>query len=685
MSLQTNNIYEFEGFRLDFSEKTLQGSGGMIPLTPKVFETLCVLVGNAGRLIEKDELMQKLWQDRFVEESNLTFNIKMLRKALGDNAHRPQFIETVQSRGYRFIADVTLMARDEQFPLPAAASQSREDMSAFPTSVPVRRSRASQTHAIVNLAEWRENENHAETLTRISEAVIPKDVDTAEIDAGHARRVKQLNWQNPLVVPFLAALIVSVIALGYYFIFAAKASTGADVKVSIAVLPLKPINTATRDEIYEVGIADSLIQRLSSLKGFIVRPLSAMRKYADIEQDAVMAGKDQQVDFVLASNYQLADRKIRITSQLINVSTGQVEETYKFEKEATGVFAIQDAVAANIGQSLWKKLTKEPIDLAAKRFTTNEAAYRFYIQGMALAEKRKDIPKAIECFEEAVRLDPNYALAYAELASAHSVGLNSGGRYATEEYLKAKAAIEKALSIDDDLAEAHSYVGVIRSNYEWDFAGAEAEHKRAIELDPNSSTAHCLYALLLATLGRPDESVAEMKLAIELEPASAGNHHSLGWIYFIARRYDDAIAEEQRALEMDPELHRAYNVLTNSYSLKGEDDKAFEAFLQMGILSGDEPAEINSLKTIYARSGWRGISERQLEEAKAKEKKGDPNYAKLAGISIDLGQREQAIDYLQKAVDQNRFTLITLKVNPRYDPLRSDPRFDDLIRRVGLR
>jgi serine/threonine-protein kinase len=450
-------------------------------------------------------------------------------------------------------------------------------------------------------------------------------------------------------------------------------------------LPAKPINRATRDEIYEIGIAESLINELSSAN-LIVRPLSSTRRYADIEQDAIAAGREQKVDYVLASNYQIADGKIRITSQLINVQSGLVEEVFKYEQDNSSIFALQDAVAANIGQSLLKKLSRAPNRLVVKRGTNNEQAYRLYLQGTALADKRqnKDLLKAIEYFEQAVRLDPNYALPYARLSNAQTAFAENGGGNAQEQYRKSKTAIEKALAIDPNLAEAHSYAGEIKSDFEGDFAGAEREHKRAIELDPNSSAAHRMYALLLSYLGRHDESIAESKTVIDLEPASAMNHLIFGRSLLFARRYDEAIDALERTAEMDPEFFFAHQSLSVVYRLTGDDDHGFESFVKTRILRGEEPDQINSWRTIYARSGWPGILERQLEQAKEKEKNGTPNYHLLANLSSDLAQREQTFAYLEKALGQ-RGTITMLKVHPRFDHLRDDPRFDDLLRRVGLK
>ncbi len=263
--------------------------------------------------------------------------------------------------------------------------------------------------------------------------------------------------QRPLAAFAIIALLIGSMALGYYF-YTAK-NTALSGKKTIAVLPLKPINTANRDEIYEMGIADSLILRMNSIKGFIVRPLSATRKYSDVAQDPIAAGKEQQVDYVLASNYQLAGGKIRITSQLFNVATGQIEETYPITKDASDLFAMQDAIADEVGNKLLARFATTSGSPGAKRGTNNEEAYRLYLQGTAWANKRtrEGARTAVEYFEKAVHLDPNYALAYARLASAEKA-LNPGN----DSYPKVKAAIEKALAIDDNLAEAHSFFGEMK-------------------------------------------------------------------------------------------------------------------------------------------------------------------------------------------------------------------------------
>ncbi len=641
-------FYNFKSFRLNLAERQLLNHATPVSLTPKAFDVLAVLVEHAGHLVEKEELMQLVWPDSFVEEANIARIVHTLRKVLGEDENGNKFIETVAKKGYRFVAKV------EEVREPSAQESTNGSQ--------------SSAAAVENLPE---------TELGMSPSSINETLAPLVSKPKHTARFVLFT------VGFLSAVFL-------IFLLSFNSQTASSVNPnavkSIAVLPIKPLTAENRDSSYELGIADSLIFKISSAKGIIVRSLSATRQYADVEQDPIAAGREQKVDYVLASNYQIADGKIRITSQLYNVQSGLVEGSFKVEQENSTIFSVQNAVAVNIGGPLLKQLNREPNDTTAKRYTTNDEAYRLYLLATALADKRnqKDVRKAVEYFEQAVRLDPNYALAYAGLANAQTAAaLNLSGD-THEQYQKAKTAIERALAIDDNLAEAHSYLGEIKTNYDWDFPGAEREHKRAVELNPNSSAAHRMYALLLGFLGKRVESIAEIKTAIDLEPASVLNHTIYGEILFFARRYDEAITELERTVEMDPEFYSPYSWLNYSYRLKGEDDKAFASFVQTRILAGEEPDEINLWKTIYARSGWRGISWRQLEKAKAEKKGGNPNYMQMAFHSIELEQREQAFAYLEKAIVQRRWAMVTLNANPRFDSLRSDPRFDDLVRRVGL-
>jgi eukaryotic-like serine/threonine-protein kinase len=488
---------------------------------------------------------------------------------------------------------------------------------------------------------------------------------------------------KPLAAFWLAALLVGSIALGYYFFYARKTASTVDGEKSIAVLPLNPINTENRDQLYEIGIADTLILKLSSMK-FIVRPLSATRKYADIEHDPLAAGQEQKVDYVLASNYQLSGGKIRVTSQLFNVANGQIEETYKSEKDVANVFAMQDAIAGEVGNMLSARFGRTSSGTTAKRGTNNEEAYRLFLQGMYLIDKRNlgDARNAAEVFEQAVRLDPSYAQAWAGKAHAHRAVANLGRSTNIHgEYQKSIEAINKALALDENLADAHSALCENKMNYEYDFDGAERECKRAIELDPNSSLAHQIYSRYLQFRGRFDDAIAEIKTAIDLEPASLFNQRLYGTILYFARRYEEANLQLKRVIAMDPNFGSTYPWLWRSLEMQGNHAEAFEWFMKDLVIQKRDDETIQLFKTAYQKSGWQGVLLEQVRQSEGS----DTVFFQGACVNAQVGNKDKAFEYLEQSYQHRELHVNMLKIEPRLDSLRGDPRFDELVRRVGLK
>jgi serine/threonine-protein kinase len=485
----------------------------------------------------------------------------------------------------------------------------------------------------------------------------------------------------------LVALFVGAIGLGDYFFHARNAASNAGGKTSIAVLPVKPINTANRDDIYEIGIADSLILKLSSMKGFAVRPLSATRKYSAVEQDPLAAGREQQVDYVLASNYQLAGGRIKVTAQLLNVASGQIEGTYKIEKDAADVFAMQDAIAGEVGNRFSARFGSTSSSPTAKPGTTNEEAYRLYLQGMYLYDKRvlADERKAVEVLEQAVNLDPNYALAWAGKAHAHRSIANlfhsTRDTNIQDEYQKSIEAINRALALDENLGEAHSALCENKMYYEWDFHGAERECKRAIELDPNSSLAHQIYSRYLIGRGRFDEAIAEVKTAIDIEPASLFSQRNYGVALYYARRYPEAVTQLKRVIAMDPNFGTAYFWLWNSLKMQGNYSEAFECFMKFQVLQKTNDETVQLLKEAYEASGWQGVLREQIRNGE----KSNLGFEDLASLNAQVGNKDKAFEYLEKAYQRREWVVSYLQVAPDLDSLRGDPRFDDMLKRVGLR
>jgi len=656
MSGKETHLYEFGPFRLDSAKRRLLRDGDLIPLTPKAFDTLLVLVQQSGTTIEKDDLMERVWPDAVVEENNLNQNISALRKSLGDSRHESHYIATIPGLGYRFVADV------------------REVDAGATSAVDVKARTTSQIATVEDSAAPR-GETIAATLAE--SARLPPPSSALPVPASKTTQPRRaLRLALFIAVPLLLAAAV-------YFLFIRQRATPAHPSInSIAVLPLKPISTARRDELYEIGIADSLIHRLSSIKGFVVRPLSATRKYADINQDPIAAGKEQQVDYVLASNYQLADGKIRITSQLFNVASGQIEETYKSERDAGNVFAMQDAIAGEVGNLLQARFATTSGSEAAKRGTSNEEAYLLYLQGMYLVDKENaaDSKRAIELFDAALSLDSNYAKAWAGKARAHCAYAHNGGSSPDAQFAQAKPAIQRAFDLDANLGEAYGVLAIIRADYDWNFTDSEKQFLRAIQIDPNSDNFHRWYANRLAGWGRADEAIARIKTAVDINPNSVFHHIIYGRTLYFARRYDEAIRQMQRVIEMDSTRPAAYNILWRSYHMKGDQPRAHESFMTFQRLIGTKDEVLRSYETSFSK-GWQSVLLKYLEVLKVEDAGVSGAYSK-AVLSAMLNQRDQSFRYLNEAVENRSLAISQLNGDPGLDSLRDDPRFADLVRRV---
>lgn len=638
---ESTTSYRFESFRLDVKERQLLHDDSLIPLTPKAFDVLVVLVQNSGHLVEKNELLEQVWEGSFVEEGNVARIVHTLRRALGEDENRNKFIETVATKGYRFVAEVT---------------------------------------------EERENvERHLDNLERLTPAD-KKFADTLEVNgpakpAAPFEPESAVGQKRPNRVVFFVvgfATAISLILLVSFNFFPGAGANSAKTK-SIAILPAKPLIAGNYEPIYEFGIADSLIYKIAASKNLTVRALSATRKYSLVDQDALSAGREQQVDYVLASNYQLADGKIRLTAQLFNVANGQIEETYKSEKDVGDLFRMQDAIADEIGNVLLARFGKPASAPAAKRGTQNEEAYRLYLQGIF---GRLEEREAIQKFEEAIQLDPNYAQSWVGLALMHRrIGNRKRDTNRPEEYQKSMEAINNALALDPTSGDAHSMLCENKLLYEYDFDGAGRECKLAIELDPNSSLAHQTYARYLSSQGRHDEAVAEGIAAIDLDPASLWSQHSYGFALHFARRYTESIAQFKRMIIMDEDFGLSYMTLVADLADSGNEAEAFEWWKQLMVKWKFDEDTVREYTSAFQREGWLGVT--RVNEKYFTE--GNQVYFHGGAMNAQLGNNEKAFDYLEQSFAGREIWIAFLKVDPRLDKIRDDPRFSDLVARVGLK
>lgn len=684
MNNQTTPSYEFGEFRLDAEQRVLLRQGKPVTITPKALETLVVLVQHSGRIVNKEELIKAVWADTFVEEANLARNIWTLRKALGDEDTNHRYIETVPKRGYRFVAPVTELPIENADVLiqrrirarivseELETSEERPDVQAVDGVLPNRVSEmVSQPHDISHTAG-----------DRGEPASLPKATALLNEAKSH-----QLQTSRRLLVAAVVAVFAGL-TLGLTYIWSSRSSTKSETGVmdrSLAVLPFKSIGSDGDNEYLGLGMADVLITKLSNIRGLNIRPTSTVRKYTAPDQDPVAAGRELRVAAVVEGSVQRVGEQVRVTVQLVSVRDGTPLWGQKFDEQFTNIFAIQDQISEQVAQALTLSLTNAEKQLLTKRYTANSGAHELYLKGRYFWNKRtvEGLNKAISHFNEAVAKDPSYALAYVGLADSYSLLADYNGLPPNQAYPLANKAAMKALVLDEQLAEAHATLAFIKAAYDWDWPGAEKEFRRAIELNPNYETAHQWYAEYLSAMGRPAEAIAEIRRAREINPTSLIINAVEAWVLYHAREYDQAIAQGQKVLEMDPNFAEVYEYLKRCYDQKGMYREAIAARQTRRKLAGFNSEETPVLREAAAATNpslyWQKRLEQEMEESKR-----EPSTAfDMAEIFAQLGKKDQAFEWLEKAYEERYFMMMYLKVAPNFDPIRSDPRFTDMLRRVG--
>jgi tetratricopeptide (TPR) repeat protein len=452
------------------------------------------------------------------------------------------------------------------------------------------------------------------------------------------------------------------------------------------VLPFKPIVAQVRDEALELGMADTLITRLSNIREINVRPISAVYKYVGLEQDAISAGREQQVDAVLDGHIQKAAEKVRVTVRLLRVADGTPLWVDTFDVEMTDLFTVQDSISERVAAALAITLAGAERERLTKHHTEDHEAYQLYLKGRFHLTRLTDdgFQKGRDYFQQAVDRDPNYALAYAGLAEAYNKLAGWNAIAPNDGFPKAREAASTALRLDEGLAEAHTQMGVVKHLNDWDFAGAEQEFRRAVELNQSSADARQWYGNYLSTMGRSDEALKELKRALELDPLSIEKIAGVGDIFYQNRQYDQALVEYRQALEMDPNSGFAHWTLGNVYVQKGMYEEAIAEYKKAIPLSGDSPDELASLGYVYALAGRRREAEAVIDELKERSTRRYISPTIIAFIYAGLKENDQAFMWLGKAYEGRDFILVLLNADPTFDNLRQDPRFSQLVRRVGL-
>lgn len=634
-------IYRFVDFTLDVSEHRLLRESEEIYLQPKTFETLLYLIERHGHLATKKELLDALWADTFVTENALSRCIKEVREALGDDAHEPRYIKTVPRLGYKFIADV------------------EEGSNLCPTTELGPKDRLDSNERLKEKVEVEQRGTTVEPIRYGLENFV-------------TRRVA-----------FSAIAGVVLIGLGIVLLIYASREKYAQPSsqiTSIAVLPFKPLRADARDEPLELGIADTLITTLGKVRQLTVRPTSAVRKYTALDQDPLMAGREQQVDAVLEGSIQRLQDEIRVTVRLLRVTDGAQLWSDKFDQKSDDIFLVQDSISGQVARTLAVKLTGEEKESLTKRYTSDPEAYQFYLKGRYFLNRStdQDFRKSIEYFQKAVNKDPNFALAYAGLADSYAQLGSFSLVEMKDSYESARIAAMNALTRDENLSEPHASLGYIMMSYYWNWPEAEKQFKQAIDLDPNYGMAHNWYSQYLAFMGRSDEAIKEAKQAQQIDPLSPWNNSA--FVSFLGRQYENAILESQKTLELDPNFAVAHMIIGLSYV----EEKKYQQGISELQRATDNPDSEALLAYAYAVAGKRTEAQAILAELEKRSKQKYVASFPIAAVYAALGDKNKAFKQLEKAYAERSWAMGMLKVNPVFDSLRSDPRFSELLLRMNL-
>jgi TolB-like protein len=511
---------------------------------------------------------------------------------------------------------------------------------------------------------------------------------------GRRQRVEQTQPAEPdrragrrvAVGAALVSMTLAVVVSAYVSLGRRTTSTNAGWVVrSLAVLPFQPLGGDVHDETLELGMADALITRLSNLDQIQVRSMSAVLPYAKSRRAPDAAGRELGVDAVVEGKIQRADNRIRITVQLLRVRDGASLWAGTFDEQFTNIFTVQDSISHQVARALPLTLSSEEAKRLTSQETRNPQAYQLYLNGRYFLSKGvgDELREAADLFEQAIRLDPNYALAYAGLADSFASWANSTILPSKDAYLKARAAALKALELDGTLAGAHATLGAVNLFYDWDWPAAERAFRRAIALDPDDVSAHRRYALGLMWLGRFDEAIREIHRARELAPVDRETNANLALVLYFARRYDEAIVEARRTLEMDRGFSQAHRTIARTFVEQRLYDQAIVEFHE-AIASGGIQLLKAELGHAYAVSGQRKEALKILHELNDVAKQRYVSPYDMAILHTGLGDRDQAFAWLEKSFAERERWMLQLKVAPFLDPIRSDPRFADLVQRVGV-
>ena len=640
MGEQSQHFYEFGRFRINTGDRVLLRDYEIVQLTPKVFDILLALVESSGQVISKDSLMKKVWPDSFVEEGNLTQNISLLRKALGEGQNGHQYIETVARRGYRFVGPVR---------------QSRDG------GLDSTRVNASAAVAVVEPATEAASEGEAVSASRA---------------VGVRYVIGSLNRHRRVSLATLLALVLAAAGIAYFSRGGKAVDGSSSIIESIAVLPFVNEASDTDAEYFSDEITESLVNNLSQLPKLRVVPRSVVLNYKGHETDPRKIARELNVRAVLTGRVHRRGDTLSIQVDLIDATNVAQMWGQHYDRRVSDLLLVQEDISRDIFENLRLKLSVEE--------QKQLEAFSLYLKGRNAWNKRTEdgLLQGVEYFQKAIDVDQAYAPAYAGLADCYNMLVVYGISQPKDAFPRAKEAATKALSIDGTLAEARTSLAFIKHRWDWGREDAEREFQLAIKSKPTYAPAHQWHSSYLVAMGRFDEAIAEAKRAEELEPLSFISNSHLGWILYFAGRYDEAIAHCKRLLDVDPTFFPARRYMGLAYEQKGMYAEAIDQF-QQGVKLSGSPLMMSLLGHAYAASGKKTEAQRILAELGQQKQRYVSPYT-VATIYAGLGEKDQAFKWLEKAFEERDIWLMNLKVDPVLKNLRADQRFANLLQRIGL-
>jgi len=639
-------VRRFGAFEINLQSGELRKNGMRLRFSGQPFQVLAVLVERPGEMVTREELQSKLWlADTFVDfDHGLNNAVARIREVLDDSPDTPRYVETIPRRGYRFIADVSssVAARGGQT---SSSTGSRED-AGLPVAAPPTASGAEFARSRLSLG----------------------------------KNVK-LFFAGGLC---FAVLLTVALTISYW-----RKSRGGDAPAriqSIAVLPLENLSGDPSQEYFADGMTDALITKLAGIRGLRVISRTSTMLYKGKRKNLSDIARELDVDGVVEGTVARSNDQVRITAQLIYAPRDSHLWSASFSGSTRDVLELEDNVAADITTQIRHNLNLAERDSLRKPRTVNPEAYDAYLRGVYALNKQTpdDMRAAIRYFQEAVEKDEAFAVAYARLSFSYCLLSITSEMSSAETYKPAKLAAQRAVALDDNLDQAHTTLAYIASYYEWDWAGAEAEYKRTIQLNPNSAVAHMSFSNLLQILGRPGESLEEEHAAKILDPISVNTFAASLVNLYYRRQYDQGLVQGREALTIYPGISMFHVYLSNFYAARGQDKQSAEEILLGEELGGATPERLAALKAANESAGSRGLRRKRIELNK---KAGGKESSTAYDIAIDsaaVGDTDEALIWLERAFQIRDAKIPLISVEPIFDGLRSNPRFIHLLRQLRL-